>query len=107
MVCGYLRKFSPWNLEAWHPLAHQKRAIREKSSPSKVSRHTVYLADSSNNYGKYIQLSPWLPTLVAVALLPAEVRQLTVHLGQEGHSRLESHPQSLEREGGGRGGREF
>ena len=51
------------------------------------------------------KLSPWLPTLVAVALLPAEVRQLTVHLGQEGHSRLESHPQSLEREGGGRGGR--
>ena len=51
-------------------------------------------------------LPTYLPTLVAVALLPAEVRQLTVHLGQECHSRLGSHPQSPEREGGGRGGTE-
>ena len=51
-------------------------------------------------------LPTYLPTLVAVALLPAEVRQLTVHLGQECHSRLGSHPQSPERGGGGRGGTE-
>ena len=29
LFCGYLRKFSPQNLVAWHPLARQKRAIRE------------------------------------------------------------------------------
>ena len=27
--CGYLRKFSPLSLGAWHPLERQKRAIRE------------------------------------------------------------------------------
>ena len=29
VVCGYLWKFSPWNLGAWCPLAQQKRAIHE------------------------------------------------------------------------------
>ena len=27
--CGYLRKFSPQSLGAWHPLERQKQAIRE------------------------------------------------------------------------------
>ena len=30
-LCDYLRKFSPWNLGAWHPLARQKRTIPESS----------------------------------------------------------------------------
>ena len=47
--CGYLQKFSPWNLELWCPLAWQNWAICEgfllknhQFSPSKVSRYTVY-----------------------------------------------------------------
>ena len=56
LFCGYLRKFSPQNLVAWHPLAWQKRAIREnfsakivfftnlwKFSPLKVFRYTCML----------------------------------------------------------------
>ena len=52
--CGYLWKFSPWNLRAWHPLAQQKRQSAKvfsakivfftnsrKFSSSKVSRYTV------------------------------------------------------------------
>ena len=52
--CGYLWKFSPWNLRAWRPLAQQKRQSAkvlstkivfftnsQKFSSSKVSRYTV------------------------------------------------------------------
>ena len=55
-ICGYSRKFSPWNLEVWHPLVWHKRAIHRsflreivffsnsrKFSPSKVSRYTVVM----------------------------------------------------------------
>ena len=53
-VCGYLWKFSLWNLRAWRPLAQQKRQSAKvfsakivfftnsrKFSPSKVSHYTV------------------------------------------------------------------
>ena len=29
-ICGYSRKFSPWNLEVWHPLAWHKQKLSAK-----------------------------------------------------------------------------
>ena len=63
--CGYLQKFSPWNLGAWCPLARQKQAIRGSFlreslkiifftnlwlfSPAKVSHYTVLICEIDIN----------------------------------------------------------
>ena len=53
--CSYLRKFFPWNLRAWRPLARQKWQsakvffakilffTNSQFSPSKASRYTIFL----------------------------------------------------------------
>ena len=65
--CGYSRKFSPWNLGVWYPLAWHEWAIRknriftnsQKFSPLKVSCYMVVII---------VILPPPLPSSLPIPL---------------------------------------